>query len=171
MKKRASLALMVLLGCAFTGLAAAAEESTDQAKLAKALTEAKVSLDGGLAAAAREGKPISAKFEIGDDGKLQLSIYTGKGDKYSEVIVDHRTGKIAKAEPITSGEDLAAAKSQNEAMAKAKLTLAKAVAKAAYANKGYRAVSAYPALKDGHPVADVTLHKGDEWKTVSEKLD
>jgi hypothetical protein len=26
-------------------------------------------------------------------------------------------------------------------------------------------------LKDGHPVADVTLVKDTEWKTVSEKLD
>ena len=28
-----------------------------------------------------------------------------------------------------------------------------------------------PVLKDGHPVADVTLVKGTEWKAVSEKLD
>jgi hypothetical protein len=28
-----------------------------------------------------------------------------------------------------------------------------------------------PALKDGHPVADVTLVKGTDWKTVSGKLD
>jgi len=27
------------------------------------------------------------------------------------------------------------------------------------------------ARKDGHPVADVTLVKGIEWKAVSEKLD
>jgi hypothetical protein len=26
-------------------------------------------------------------------------------------------------------------------------------------------------MKDGHPVADVTLVKGTEWKTESEKLD
>jgi len=28
-----------------------------------------------------------------------------------------------------------------------------------------------PALKNGHPMDDVTLVKGTEWKTVSEKLD
>jgi hypothetical protein len=28
-----------------------------------------------------------------------------------------------------------------------------------------------PSVKDDHPVADVTLVKGTEWKTVSEKLD
>jgi hypothetical protein len=32
-------------------------------------------------------------------------------------------------------------------------------------------VSIFPAVKDGHPIAEVTLVKGDQWKTVSEKLD
>jgi len=87
------------------------------------------------------------------------------------VIVDHKTGKVAKAEPITSGDDLTAAKGQSEAMAKAKRSLDAAASEAVKENKGYRAVSAIPALKDGHPVTDVTLVKGTEWKTVSEKLD
>ena len=38
-------------------------------------------------------------------------------------------------------------------------------------NKGYRAVSVMPTLKDGHPVAEVELVKGTDWKTASEKLD
>jgi hypothetical protein len=45
------------------------------------------------------------------------------------------------------------------------------VDKAAKANKGYRPVSVCPALKDGHPVAAVTLAKGGAFKTVSEQLD
>jgi len=28
-----------------------------------------------------------------------------------------------------------------------------------------------PAMKDDHPATDVTLVKGAEWKTVSERLD
>jgi len=32
-------------------------------------------------------------------------------------------------------------------------------------------VSVMPGLKDGHPVAEVILVKGHEFKTVSEKLD
>jgi hypothetical protein len=94
-----------------------------------------------------------------------------KGDAFSEVIVDHKTGKIAKSEAITKGDDLAHAKEQSEAMAKAKRSLGAAASEAVKENKGYRAVSVFPALKDGHPVADVTLAKGSEWKTVSEKLD
>jgi hypothetical protein len=87
------------------------------------------------------------------------------------VIVDHKTGKVAKAEPITQGDDLEHAKAQSEAMAKAKRSLDAAATEAVKEHKGYRAVSIMPALKDGHPVADVMLVKGTEWKTVAEKLD
>jgi hypothetical protein len=142
----------------------------EHAELAKALKDAKISLQRGLTASVKEGKPISAKYEL-EDGKLQLSVYTVKGDKFSEVIVDHKTGKVAKAEPITGGEDLTAARAQSEAVAKAKRSLDAAASEAVKENKGFRVVSVMPALKDGHPVADVTLVKGSEWKTVSEKLD
>lgn len=145
-------------------------QDKDRAELAKAVAEAKVSLGQGLSASAREGKPISAKFEI-EDGKFQLSVYTAKGDKFSEVVVDHNTGKVAKAEPITSYEDLPAAKAQSEAMSKAKQSLRATLAKVLQGNPGFRAVSIFPALKDGRPTAEVTLVKGDQWKTVSEKLD
>src|SRR5438093_8181270 len=142
----------------------------EHAELAKALKDAKIPLQRGLTASAKEGKPISAKYEM-EEGKLQLSVYTMKGDNFSEVIVDHKSGKVAKAAPITHDADLTAAKAQSEAMAKAKRSLDTAASEAVKENKGYRAVSVMPSLKDGHPVADVTLIKGTEWKTVSEKLD
>jgi hypothetical protein len=145
-------------------------DDKERAELAKALKDAKIPLQQGVTASIKEGKPISAKYEM-DEGKLQLSVYTMKGDKFSEVIVDHKTGKVTKAEPITHAEDLTAAKAQSEAMAKAKRSLDAAASEAVKENKGYRVVSVMPALKDGHPVADVTLVKGAEWKTVSEKLD
>ncbi len=152
--------------------AALAAESADKehAELAKALAAAKVSLEGGLSAAGAVGKPISAKFEI-EGGKLQLSVYTEKDGKFSEVVVDYVTGKIAKSEPITEGEDLSAAKSQSGAMAKAKVPLSAAVSKAVSANAGYHAVSVFPSLKDGRPVAEVSLHKAADWRSVSEKLE
>ena len=142
----------------------------EHAELGKALKDAKIPLQRGLTASAKEGKPISAKYEM-EEGKLQLSVYTMKGDNFSEVIVDHKSGKVAKAAPITHDADLTAAKAQSEAMAKAKRSLDTAASEAVKENKGYRAVSVMPSLKDGHPVADVTLIKGTEWKTVSEKLD
>src|SRR4030095_935618 len=145
-------------------------DDAEHAELAKALGEAKISLQRGLNASTKEGKPISAKYEV-EHGKLQLSVYTMKGDKFSEVIVDHKTGKVSKTEPITQGDDLSHAKAQSEAMAKAKRSLDAAATEAVKENKGYRAVSVMPALKDGHPVAEVELVKGTDWKTVSEKLD
>src|SRR5713101_2976034 len=172
MKRSLSVVLAVFLGVLLFTSGGWAQKSDDQehAELAKALKGAKVSLQSGLSASAREGKPISGKYEV-EHGKLQLSVYTMKGDKFSEVIVDHTSGKVAKVDPITSGDDLTAANAQREAMAKAKRSLEVAASEAVKENRGYRVVSVMPALKDGHPVADVTLVKGTEWKTVSEKLD
>jgi hypothetical protein len=109
-----------------------AEEKGD---LAGKMNEAKVSLEKGIGASKASGTPISAKFEV-EDGKLQLSVYTAKGDSFSEVVVDHKTGKVAKTEPITGGDDLTAAKSQNQAMSKAKTSLQDAVSKAVKREQG-----------------------------------
>ncbi len=145
-------------------------QDNDRAKLAKAVADAKVSLEQGLSASAQVGKPISAKFEI-EDGELQLSVYTAKGDTFSEVLVDRSTGKVARTEPTTSGQDFTTAKAQSEVMAKAKQPLRVTLATVLKGNPGFRAVSIFPALTDGHPIAEVTITKGNEWKTVSEKLD
>lgn len=172
MRRTSTFALAVAFIWLLCGQLSAAEKSDEKehAELAKALKGVKLSLEKSLAASESKGKPISGKFEV-EDGKLQLSVYTMKGDKFSEVIVDHKTGKVAKTEAITSGDDLSAAKAQSSTMAKAKVSLRSATEKAVKANKGFRAVSVIPSSKEGHPVADVTLVKGDEFKTVSEKLD
>ena len=172
MKKSSKFALVVTFVWLLGGHAIWAQKSADKehAELAKALKGVKVSLEKGLSTSESQGKPISGKFEV-EDGKLQLSVYTMKGDKFSEVIVHHKTGKIEKTEAITDGKDLSAAKAQSGVMAKAKLSLRSATEKAVKANKGFRAVSVTPSLKDGHPVAEVTLVKGEEFKTASEKLD
>src|SRR5262245_18559991 len=129
---------------------------------------AKVSLQQGLIASEREGQPISGKFEV-DRGKFQL--YTAKDGKFSEVLVDYSTGQIAKVEPITKGEDLAAAQSQSAAMAKAKISLREAVEKALGEAAGFRALGAVPNLKDGRAVASVLLLKGEEFKIVNQALE
>ena len=172
MKKVMKVILGLILGCGLVNFTvwAAAPQDKARAELAKAVGEAKVSLAQGLSASAGEGQPISAKFEI-DEGKFQLSVYTAKGGKFSEVVVDHNTGKVANAEPIKSGDDLSEAKAQSQAMSKAKESLRAALDKVLKGNTGFRAVSIIPALKDGHPVAEVTLVMGNQWKTASEKLD
>ena len=138
--------------------------------LIQGVTDSKVTLQQGLIAAAQQGRPISAKFEV-EDGKLQLSVYTAKDGKFSEVIVDHTTGKVAKAEPITEGEDLAEAKSESATMRKAKTNLKAAVDKSAAASAGSHAISVTPTLKDGHAVASVVLLVGQQLKTVEQPLE
>ena len=172
MRKSVLFAMTAASVCLLGGHAVWAQSSKDkgQAELAKALKGVKVSLEKGLLASEREGKPVSGGFEV-VDGKLELWVFVVKGGKFLEVTVDHKSGEINEVETITDREDLAAAKKQSESMAKAKLSLRAATVKAVEANKEFRAVSVTLALKDGHPVAEITLVQGEEFKIVTEKLD
>jgi len=147
-----------------------AEEELNPAAMAKALQQASLPLEKATKVSERDGKPISAKYEI-EKGALQLSIYTMKGDRFSEVIINHTSGAVAKDEWITDADDLKAAQAQAAAMAKAKVTLDVAAANAVKGNAGYRAVSVVPSLEGGRPVATVVLLKGEDVKKVTEKLD
>jgi hypothetical protein len=144
-------------------------EGGDAAALAAAMKDATATLQGGLKASEPQGTPISAKFEI-EDGKLQLSVYTMKGNDFMEVVADPKTGGIAKAEKITDADDLKAAASQKVAMAKAPVSLVTATETAVKANAGSQAVSVYPQLQNNNPVAEVTLLQGTTFKKVTEKL-
>jgi hypothetical protein len=158
------------------GLALAETSAVEgRESLTRAMQGAWLPLEGGLVVGEREGTPLSAKYEI-DDGAFQLSIYTSKngsssGEAFMEVIVDYSAGMVLKAEPITDGGDLAAARAQKEAMDRAKRSLAEATAAVVKANAGYRAVSATPRLENGQPIIEVTLVRGDDWKVVNERLD
>jgi phage I-like protein len=146
------------------------DDDEGQEKLIKLLDTSKINLQQGLAASEQQGQPISAKFEV-DEGKLQLSVYTAKDGKFSEVLVDYMNGKVTKAEPITEGDDLAAAKSQSAAMTKAKTTLKETIDKAVAQSAKARVVSAVPSLKDGRPVVSIAFLDGEQMKTVQQPLD
>ena len=159
--------LIAVVALALGAMQSASAAEQDDAALIKAMSGAKVTLQQGLTAAAREGRPISAKFEM-EDGKLQLSVYTEKAGKFAEVVVDHATGSIAKTEPITEGDDLKDAKEQSTAMAKAKTELKAAADKAA---AGASVVAVTPEMKAGHPVASIVVAKAGKLETVTEPLD
>jgi hypothetical protein len=170
MTMRNKVLLIGLLAGATLGGAAVADEAKEQAAVAKQLPSAKVSLGQGMTASESQGQPISGKFEV-DEGHFQLSVYTAQGSAFQEVIVDYTTGKVAKAGPLDEAADVAAAKKQIAAMAKAKTSLKAATDKAEQENAGYRAVSVTPMLKANHAVAKVTLVKGTQFKSVSESLE
>jgi len=168
-----SLKLVVLVaavGLSAPGALPAWGEDDDAAVLATALKDTKYTLQDGLKAGEREGQPISAQFEI-DDGKLQLSIYTTKGDDFTEVVADPTSGAIMKSEKITDNEDLNDAAEQKAAMAKATVSLLAAADAAVKDNAGSRVVGIFPELTDGHAVAEVTLLQGTTAKKVTEKLE
>jgi len=166
-----------------------AEQGQSDGALVRMFKQAKLPLEGGLAVSLREGTPISGKYELNDDNtnELQLSVYTMQGGStemnyetgevsrsdptFAEVIVDHTTGEISKVIQIKDGEDLTAARIQSKAMAQARRSLEDATVQVVKAHNGYRAVSAIPDFKDGHPVVKVTLVNDSELKTVLETLD
>ena len=177
MRQKLAIAAVVFTMLAVSPLGGFAQSGPGNGRetLTRALRGAWLPLESGLVASAREGTPLSAKYEI-DDGAFQLSVYTWKvdafsGDSFTEVIVDYNTGSVTKAAAITDGGDLTAAQAQKAAMARAKRSLAEATADAVKKNGGYRAVSAMPSLDGGRPVAEVTLVQGDDWKVVTERLD
>jgi len=165
MKRIMSLGALVLAFAFFAPTCWAEEKAVDL----KTLEAAKIPLEKALEVASNQGKPISAKFEV-EDGKLQLSVYTEKAGKFSEVLVDYLTGSVAKVEPITEGDDLKEARSQDAAMQQAKTSLAAATRKALAENAGSKAVSAVPSIQGGRAVAAVTLAGAQGTKTVSEGL-
>jgi hypothetical protein len=162
--------LIAAIGFLGAAVVSAWAEGGDEAALAAAMKNATATLQGGLRASEAQGTPISAKFEI-EDGKLQLSIYTMKGNDFMEVVADPNTGAIAKAEKITDAGDLKEAAEQKAAMAKAKVPLLTATETAVKANAGSRAVSIVPELKNGQTMAEVTLLQGTAFKKVTETLD
>jgi hypothetical protein len=170
MISRRSAIGMAIAAMAFASIPSHAEDEGNPAALAKALSEASLSLAQGLRASESQGKPISGKFEIENEA-LQLSVYTMKESQFAEVIIDHNSGSIREAEPLTEDDDLADAKNQSEAMSKAKRSLEEVVAVAVNENAGYLAVSAMPKLDNGRPVAIVTLMKGGDVRRVTQGLE
>ncbi len=165
----------LIFSTAFSGLlllagwSCRAEGELDPAAMAKALPQASVTLERGLKASEPVGTPISAKFEI-ENGSLQLSIYTMKDGRFTEVIVDHKSGAIAASKPITDGDDLKEAQVQSAAMDKGWVELDAALQDALLANAGYRAVSIEPVLEGGQAFARITLMNGPDVRKVSEPL-
>jgi hypothetical protein len=163
------LGLAALVGFADHNAFSADDEDASQEALIKLLDTAKINLQQGLAASEQQGQPISAKFEV-DDGKLQLSVYVAKEGKFFEVLIN-MTGKVLRTEPITEGDDLSAAKEQNDAMGNAKTSLRAAVDKTIAESANTRAVSVAASMKDGHPIASIDVLTYNQVRAIQQPLD
>src|SRR5215471_11750683 len=106
MRTMSCLARITAAGLLLLTSVAQAQATKAQATLAAALRGGThVPLGAAITAASAAGKPISARYEV-EDGKLQLSVFIEKGGAFSEVFVDYTTGKVAKTDKITGGDDL-----------------------------------------------------------------
>ncbi len=166
--KKGFLIGVVALGLMMFAGAVRADDDYDDAlpQLGKQMAAAKLTLDQGIAAATKQGKPISAQFEIDEDThKFQLSVFVSNGDDLIEVIVDHVSGAIKESGNVT-GDDIKDAKKQRAAMAKSTKSLADIVTAVAKANDGYQVVQIVPAVSAGKSVATLKLIKGTDGTDV-----
>ena len=152
------------------GFGFAADEAKDlDPALRAAIADAATTLQKGLATSEQNGKPISAKFEM-SDGKAQISIYNATSDGFVETVIDPKTGAAIEAEQITDEGDLADAKVQKAATEKATVSLLAATDKALKENANTKAVSIYPELHNGRPVAKIKIQGAKDLVTVTEPL-
>ena len=167
MNTKFALVRFIVAGMLLVPGVAMSQATKAQAKLAAEMGTAKhVPLADGIVTASATGKPISARYEF-EDGKLLLSVFVEKGGAFSEVFVDHMTGKVSKIDKITGGDDLKDAKVQSKASAKATATLASAVATALAANPGYIVVDVTPLAIGKVITAEITLMKDGKFKAAS----
>jgi hypothetical protein len=140
-------------------------EDRESAKLAEALKGTRVSLEAGLSVSERVGIPISGEFEV-TDGSLELTVYVVKGSELLDVTVDPKTGMVTSVEPIADAKELSLANSYRDVMLRARVSLRAATEHVVQANPGFRAVSVVPTMKDGHPLAELVLVRGQEFKEI-----
>ena len=87
-----------------------------------------------------------------------------KADGFAEVVIDPKTGAIAKAEKITDAEDLEAAADTESRDGKSHDFSARRDPEGSHGQAGYQAVSITPEMREGHPTADITLLQGETVK-------
>ena len=156
----------------YAGLAVARDrdEEPDPVIFRIALADSPVTLQAGMAAGAHQGRPVSARFEM-PDGDLQLAVFTATRSGFVETILDPKGGVVISTAQVTDADDLAEAIAQKAAMERATVPLVAATERAIEESPGSRAVSVVPELRNGHPVAMVTLQQSKTFVTVLEGLD
>lgn len=124
----------------------AGDLSQSHAALAAAFKNVKGTLESGLKAGERVGRPISAEFAL-RQGVLQLSLWIAKGDGFSEFILYPAIGIIIEIVEVADADKLEVETAQKLAMDGATVSLLSATENAVKANDGLRAISALPMLR------------------------
>jgi hypothetical protein len=99
-----------------------AEGVQDDMALAATLKHVKGTLEDGLKAAERIGKPISAKFAL-EDGTLQLSLWVATEDGFDEFILYPVLRTVTEIYGFRDRDKLKVATGQKLAMDRARISL------------------------------------------------
>ena len=167
---RALRLVVALVGLWALGCVPSGAEEQETPAFAAAIREVPATVEQGLTAAARAGRPISAKFEM-DGDEAELTVYVARPDGFREITINPRNGSAAGATIIGGGDDLKDAQEQAAAMTNAKITLLESARHAVAAKPGARVVSVFPTVQNGHATAVVTLLDGDNFTKVVEDLE
>ncbi|MFO1184934.1 MAG: hypothetical protein U1E56_09110 [Bauldia sp.] len=157
-------AVAVLLGAA--GASASAEDVFHPSELAKALVDAKVKLNEAIGAAAAQGLPIAARYEIDDSDRLHITVRTAAGPNsepvYVDVLVDPETADVLGIAAVTDPREREKSSAMRLALAEARISLADSAKRAAEENPGLIVVAVEAVRADQSPVAEVQLMKGKQ---------
>lgn len=159
------LTLVAIIAVLSSQLAMAGEHAPE--KIIPLMKGAKISLMDGIVLAEKSGAvATSAKFEISDSGKLELSVYTvpeGLKVEPEKATLTELSGDASKA-PFTFKEEVFADKVHIARAAVhmtmiqlSKLSLKEVLQKATAGNKGVPIDVRNPMVRNGVPVADVVV--------------
>jgi len=137
--------------------------------LATTIKNVRGTLEDGLKASERLGKPISAKFAV-ERGVVYLAISIAKNDSFSEFILYPTIRIVTEIVKVTDAAELKIAVERKLAMERASMSLLSAAENAVKANDGARVVSIFPMAEESHPIAVVTLLRNGEFNVVVEEL-
>ena len=160
---------IVVTAVTLSSVAMAGDADQGYAALAAKLKNVKGTLESGLKAGERVGRPIAAKFVL-EHGVLQLSLRIAKDDVISEFNLYPALGAINEVVDFADPAKIEVATAQKLAIDSATISLFSATESAVKSNKGFRAIGVLPMLSEGRPVAVVTLLGRDGIRVVTEKL-
>jgi hypothetical protein len=173
-KTRLTLALTIGLATFASNYAALAAEQTDQALL-KAIGNAKISLQQGIAQGAKGTEvPTEAKFEM-EDGKLMLSIYTSaKGfdtaaedNSFNEYSGEASAPWAPGKEVFADAAHIARSAQYHTLLSMTKITIPAIIQKASPEGTVF---SVKEKVRNGKPVFEVMTARGSTVKVISYDL-
>jgi hypothetical protein len=175
LRRRSTVSGLLALGgslivCPGLATASDADDKPDPVALWAALEDSRITLEAGLIAGGQLGTPVFAGFDF-EDGDLVLIVCIATGDRFEQVVIDPDSRTILGMAPVGGPDDRADATVRKAVLDRGARSLVTVVREALQDNLGARAVDVTPELRDGHPVAVITLLAYKRFAKISRWLE